>query len=96
MWNTSDRRARLPSDWHRLRLSILRRDNYRCRIGSTGCSGVATDVDHILRGDDHRPENLQAACSVCHRKKTVAEAVEARRNKKARIKRPTERHPGQR
>ena len=93
MWN-SDRRARLPDNWDRLRLSVLRRDKFRCQIGSSGCSTVATEVDHILRGDNHSPSNLRAVCHSCHRKKTVAEAHAAKRAKKARRFRPQERHPG--
>lgn len=96
MWETSDRRQRLPQNWNVLRLSILRRDSWRCQMKLTGCKGIATDVDHIARGDNHDPANLRSACSACHKKKTSAEATEARRRKKARRFRPTERHPGMR
>ena len=95
-WSTSDRRARLPQNWAVLRSSILRRDNYRCRINARGCSGIATEVDHIARGDNHSPENLRAACSSCHKKKTLAEAQEASKRKREARFRPKERHPGER
>lgn len=95
-WSSSDRRTRLPKNWPSLRANILRRDNYRCQISLDGCSGIATEVDHIARGDNHSPENLRAACSRCHKQKTQAEALEARRKKRAARFRPIERHPGAR
>lgn len=94
MWSGSTRRKRLPPEWQQLRLETLRRDSFRCQIRSEGCRGMATDVDHILRGDDHSPNNLRAACSYCHSKKSSAEGNEALRLKRARRKRPEERHPG--
>ncbi|WP_255365808.1 HNH endonuclease [Corynebacterium sp. NML120713] len=48
----------------------------------------------MLRGDNHDPRNLRAACRSCHKKKTQAEAQEARRKKRALRFRPQERHPG--
>lgn len=94
MWIGSTRRKRLPPEWESLRLQVLRRDSYRCQIQDSGCKGIATDVDHILRGDNHSPKNLQAACSYCHNKKSSAEGHEAQRRKRARRLRPTDRHPG--
>lgn len=93
-WSSSDRRARLPQDWDSRRASVLRRDSFRCKIAGAGCSGIATEVDHIRRGDDHRLENLRAVCRSCHRKKSQAEALEAQRRKRELRYRPQERHPG--
>lgn len=73
-WATSDRRARLPQHWNRIRLRTLRRYNHRC----ADCGNRATEVDHIVNGDDHSDSNLQALCAPCHRKKTQAEAARAR------------------
>lgn len=42
MWETSDRRQRLPQNWNVLRLSILRRDSWRCQMKLTGCLGVVS------------------------------------------------------
>lgn len=95
MWKTN-RKARLPSDWNTIRLRILRRDKYRCQIAAEGCKRIATEVDHIRRGDNHADDNLQSACSVCHHRKTLTEAQEARRKKRAARFRPIERHPGER
>jgi 5-methylcytosine-specific restriction endonuclease McrA len=92
-WEGSDRRSRLPSDWASAIVPrILQRDGYRCRIGYDGCTGTATEVDHIRRGDDHSNVNLQAACSWCHGKKSSAEGNAARRRWSS--KRKPERHPG--
>ncbi|UBI10035.1 HNH endonuclease [Corynebacterium coyleae] len=95
-WSSSDRRKRLPKNWPSLRAKVLSRDKYRCQIRLSGCAGIATDVDHIARGDNHSLDNLRAACSRCHKIKTQAEAQEARRKKRAARFRPEERHPGAR
>ena len=89
------RAKRLPSDWSRLRAKILARDKRIC--GICGREG-ATEVDHIRRGDNHDPGNLQAAHSVCHRAKTAAESGHAsgaaRRARAMARFRPEEPHPG--
>jgi 5-methylcytosine-specific restriction endonuclease McrA len=94
MWKTSHRGDGLPKDWNRRRSFVLRRDGFSCQIRLEGCLGAANEVDHIVRGDNHSPENLRAACKSCHGKKSSAEghAVQARR--RALRKRPPDRHPG--
>ncbi len=59
------------SDWEVVRLVVLRRDLYTCKI-QTHCRGArATEVDHI-RPIGEYPEgrllmsNLQAACKSCN------------------------------
>lgn len=93
-WCSSNRRERLPGDWKRRRRFVLLRDDYVCQLALAGCKGSATEVDHAVRGDDHSLGNLRAVCSECHKKKTSAEAQEARRDKAARRFRPVDRHPG--
>lgn len=54
------------------RLRILERDGYRCQLGLDGCTGWATEVDHVVprgRGGDDSDRNLQAACRHCNLKK---------------------------
>lgn len=46
-------------------------DGRACRL----CGEPATDIDHIgqpIDGDINHPDNLQALCKDCHRKKTAA------------------------
>ncbi|MDG4751700.1 HNH endonuclease signature motif containing protein [Micromonospora sp. WMMD718] len=96
-WEGSDRRERLPRNWATIRRRILHRDGYRCRqVFSTGerCGAPANQVDHIRRGDDHHPDNLQALCTYCHGQKTAAEAAAARRSRPTQRREP-ERHPGE-
>jgi 5-methylcytosine-specific restriction endonuclease McrA len=55
--------------WRRSRLTILERDHYECQIRGPKCSGVATEVDHIIPhmyGGDSGPDNLRAACKPCN------------------------------
>lgn len=88
-WANSDRRARLPADWPKRRAAVLRRDHHYCQIRGPRCVLTATEVDHIVAGDNHDLANLQAVCEPCHRAKTNAE-----RPKLPPRKRPPESHPG--
>ncbi|PRX95586.1 HNH endonuclease [Allonocardiopsis opalescens] len=94
-WDTSTRRAELPTDWYsRIRPAILQRDGYACQWRTDGqrCGAHANQVDHIGDRHDHRPENLQALCRWHHARKSSAEGAAARRNPTTR--RPPEAHPG--
>ncbi|WP_439377841.1 HNH endonuclease [Amycolatopsis lexingtonensis] len=95
-WRGSDRRERLPDDWDALRAEALKRDKHRCRIGGPGCTRRATEVDHLVPGDDHSLGNLRAVCSTCHGQKSSAEGVAARARLRALRLRPQGRHPGSR
>lgn len=84
------RKARLPSNWQRIRAQILARD-----VTCVLC-GVrpATHCDHIVaQADLNGPADLQGVCQPCHQQKSSQEGHAARRNKPGR-KRPDEPHPG--
>lgn len=56
-----------------LRKFIFTRDNYECKIKMVGCSTLAEEIDHIIprsKGGLTIPENLQASCKNCNRKKS--------------------------
>ena len=89
-WVGSDRRARLPVDWSRLRVRLLRRDRYTCRIAGPRCTGRATEVDHVDRHGNDDDANLQAVCRACHPAKSGREGNAARPSRR----RPAETHPG--
>ena len=99
-WNGSTRREELPPDWDSIRRRVLRRDNHRCvwkdQYGRR-CNASATDVDHIVRGDDHRESNLRSLCSWHHAKRTGADGgaakAAARRQNNKKFRRE-EQHPG--
>lgn len=96
-WQGSTRKQRLPADWTARRMAVLARCNRRCeQIKSTGwrCTNVATDVDHIVAGDNHELDNLQGLCRWHHNAKTTREALAARQKPPA--KRKAEDHPGKR
>jgi 5-methylcytosine-specific restriction endonuclease McrA len=88
-WRNSTRADRLPADWPVRRRHVLERDGHTCRLKSPDCTIVATEVDHITPGDDHHESNLQAACTACHKRKTIAE-----RPTPPPLHRPPEQHPG--
>lgn len=95
-WEGSDRRSRLPADWPTLRRRILRRDGYRCQerlADGSLCDARATDVDHVIPGDDHSESNLRSLCSWHHRRKSSREGNAARGPVPTRTRAP-ERHPG--
>jgi hypothetical protein len=68
------------AEWDKLRLVILQRDLYRCRLCLPRVT-AAHAVDHIVPkhlGGTDEPSNLQAICKPCHDAKTAAEALAAR------------------
>lgn len=102
-WRGSDRKERLPENWAALRKQILRRDGWQCTHirtdgdGTERCPEVATDVDHIVPGDDHDPSNLRALCRYHHEKKSGAEGARAKAAARRRVARRflrQEAHPG--
>lgn len=58
------------SAWRRIRVDVLGRDRYRCRLQLAGCTTIADQVHHTVPrtvvGDD--PEYLVAACRHCNLK----------------------------
>ncbi len=97
-WDTSTRKAELPSDWAARRMRVLRRDHYRCRARySDGryCEAPANQVDHIKPGNDHDEDNLEALCRWHHARKSAQEGVAARKPRPSRVA-PREAHPGAR
>ena len=95
-WQGSDRRSRLPNDWAKRVAIVKERDGYTCVQHDDGvrCARKGTDVDHIMRGDNHAYSNLQLLCAEHHTMKTVQEAAEARREAAKRYSYPKQRHPG--
>jgi hypothetical protein len=93
----STRRKRLPKNWPTIRANVLRRCRRRCEHidDETGerCTALATEVDHREAGDDHSYANLQGLCSWHHARKTSAEGHRAQ-GPKAKLRRPSEPHPG--
>jgi len=98
-WRGSDRREHLPDNWAAIRRRILARDGLQCtwRYNDARCGELATDVDHIVPGDDHRDSNLRALCDWHHQKKSGSEGGAARAAARRRINqrfRRSEPHPG--
>ncbi|QOI66988.1 HNH endonuclease [Microbacterium phage GardenState] len=94
-WENSDRKARLPYDWQTRRIRVLRRDSYRCQArDSLGhlCGAPANQVDHVIPGDDHDEDNLQALCRWHHDRKSSAEGNAAKKPRPSRRREP-EKHP---
>jgi 5-methylcytosine-specific restriction protein A len=94
-WETSTRSTRYPDDWALRRLRVLRRDGYRCQArDSTGaqCGDPANQCDHIVAGDDHSEDNLQALCRWHHARKSSAEGAAARKPRAKQAREP-EPHP---
>jgi 5-methylcytosine-specific restriction endonuclease McrA len=56
--------------WRKVRATILERDGGRCMIGMAGCTGQASQVDHIhplaYGGAPYDPDNLRASCANCN------------------------------
>lgn len=99
-WSSSDRRSRLPADWDRRRVKVLKRDHFECQWrmrDGTICGAYANQCDHIDAGDDHSLENLQALCETHHKPKSSSEggrAAQARRRMMNNRFKRVEDHPG--
>jgi 5-methylcytosine-specific restriction protein A len=57
--------------WKKVRLMVLERDGWLCRVRGPNCLGGATEVDHIVPvvvgGAWHDPSNLRASCGPCNK-----------------------------
>ena len=94
-WHTSDRRARLPDDWHATRARVRKRARCECVLeGGTRCPSPGTDCDHVTHGDDHSLGNLQWLCYPHHKIKTQQDNARAQAQRQALRARPTDQHPG--
>lgn len=74
--------------WKRIRAHVLKRDGHRCQVRGPGCTGTATQVDHIINvaagGAPLDPNNAQAICSPCNARKAQDESRAAIRRHKRR------------
>lgn len=95
-WSTSNRRQRLPKDWPTIRARVIADAHGQCQASqhAPDCDHRATDVDHIIPGDNHTRANLQALSAACHRAKTAHESAQRNQQRAAMRRRPTETHPG--
>jgi 5-methylcytosine-specific restriction endonuclease McrA len=91
-WQGSDRKARLPSGWAKIRARILERDPI-CKLCGVRPS---THCDHIVaKTDDHSDTGLQGVCGPCHDQKSAREgAAAAKAASRPTRQRPPEQHPG--
>ena len=96
-WADSDRKSRLPADWPLLRQVVLERCGGRCEVvkkNGKRCWDKATDVDHIVAGDDHSIPNLRGICTWHHKRKSSREGNAAKALLLRDLKRPSEAPPG--
>lgn len=91
-WQGSDRKARLPSGWPKIRARILARDPI-CKECGVRPSAFC---DHIVaKADDHSDTGLQGLCGPCHDQKSAREGAAAAKAKgRPTRQRPGESHPG--
>lgn len=63
---------RYGADWRKARAAALRRAGGRCEAKLEGCTGRATEVDHLAgAANDPTHTHLRAICTPCHRKVTA-------------------------
>jgi len=96
-WSNTASGSRIPAKSKRV--VRLRQDNQCVCIDHEICLGVIQEYDHVTnvasikveRSHANDPALLQGVCKPCHKKKTQAEAQQARHDRKYR--KPQE-HPG--
>ena len=57
------------TEWEALRQRVLQRDGFQCQLRYDGCTGTATQVDHVIsraNGGLDTLDNTQAACQSCN------------------------------
>lgn len=73
------------SEYRRNRPLAMKRDRWHCQIRYPGtCIGAASECDHIIpvtQGGGSGLDNLRAACSPCHKRKTGSEGGGWRRTR---------------
>lgn len=72
------------AEYRRNRPIAMRRDKWRCQLRYQGCTGTASQCDHIIRPEDGGSNdlaNLRAVCKTCHGKRTAEQGNEARKGK---------------
>jgi 5-methylcytosine-specific restriction endonuclease McrA len=56
--------------WRRVRREVLRRDDWRCRLGGLNCQVAAVEVHHRVAvadgGSVYDESNLISVCRPCH------------------------------
>lgn len=96
-WQPQSRRHNeLPANWTTLRNIVRTRAHNQCEhINPNGqrCPTAGNQCDHIIRGNNHHPDNLQWLCHEHHATKTAAESHAARAANRANL-RHVEPHPG--
>ena len=99
-WHKSERRSQLPVNWDSIRRKVLKRDHYKCQWKMTYggiCGYLASDVDHIIPGDNHHLSNLRSLCKKHHSRKSSQEGAAAAKAKRLEISQRFKRvedHPG--
>lgn len=62
--------------WRQARAQTLERDGYECQLRLKGCTGKATQADHIIPVAEGGPPfelaNLRAACEHCNTSRGAA------------------------
>ncbi|WPO70211.1 HNH endonuclease signature motif containing protein [Streptomyces sp. KN37] len=91
-WQGSNRKARLPSGWAKIRARILERDPI-CVLCGVRPSAFC---DHIVaKADRHGDDDLQGVCGPCHDQKSAREgAAAAKAAGRPSRRRSPEQHPG--
>ena len=81
-----------------IREMVLKRDDYQCQMKADGCTGKATEVDHIIPLHVHVSDdldNLTSLCPECHYRKTTADTQKrAARQRAEKKERARQNHPG--
>jgi hypothetical protein len=86
---TTAKQVYASAAWRRVRKVVLERDGYLCRVRLPGCTGQATQCDHIISVDDggswFDEGNLRAACAHCNNARVNRRTREGWRSARTRV-----------
>lgn len=76
-WQTKTPHRTGTADYKRWRAAVMANANGQCQIKGVGCTGQATQADHIVPiaegGEKYNVSNGQGVCGTCHKRKTLQE-----------------------
>ena len=71
--------------WRAVRMYVLNRDAWQCKVNGPRCAGGASEADHVVAVADggamYDPANLRASCKRCNGRRAAMRTNALRRGR---------------